>query len=361
MLMSGVFSILISLLVFSILVLVHEFGHYYTAVKNGILVEEFAIGMGPVVCRVKRGETDFTIRALPLGGFCRMLGEDGESDNRRAFSNKNVWQRIVVIISGPLMNFVFAFIAVFFVTSTAEAIVFPTVSSVLEDSNAAVSGLEEGDRIIKVNGENIGTYQELFLVLDGCGGKTLDVVVDRGGEKVQMYIDPVVSSDSRWIIGFSPQVKTGLFSEKVSGYDSMTLGEAVADTFYTMRFYVKSVVVGFVRIFTLNISPEEIAGPIGVVEIMGESVQQGLEYSFMDAVRNVLTIAALLSTNLGVINLFPIPAMDGGRLVFLIIEAIRRKPIAPEREGMIHFMGFVLLMAFMVMIAYNDISRIIFG
>ncbi len=360
MLMSGLFSILISLLIFSMLVLVHEFGHYYVAVKNGILVEEFAIGMGTVLFKFRRRSTDFTIRILPFGGFCRMLGEEGGSTSAMSFSSKSPLRRIAVIAAGPFMNFVFAFLAVFFVTSTAEAVVFPTVVNVIEESNAGAGGLLPGDKIVKVNGNGVGTYQELYLALDGCNGNVLDIEVDRAGERVDLMIKPVASG-GRWIIGFNPQVKTGLFSERVEGYEKTSFAETVADSLYTMRFYVKSVVVGFVRMFTFNVSPEEIAGPIGVVGIIGESVEQGLEYSLMGAVRNVLVMSALLSTNLGVINLFPIPAMDGGRLVFLIVEAFRGKAIDPQKEGTIHFIGFVLLMVFMVVVAYNDVSRIIFG
>ena len=356
--MSGLFSVLISLLVFSILVLVHEYGHYIVAVKNGILVEEFAIGMGPTVFKKRKGDTIYSVRLLPLGGFCRMLGEDEEDNDPRSFNSKTTFQRMAVVVMGPVMNFLFAFLIVFAVAATAKAVVYPTVVSVIEGTDAQAKGLAEGDEIIEINSEKIGTYQDLYLVLDGCNGDHLNITVLREGKKENLIIKPAISEDNRWIIGFTPKVKTGLFAQSVDGYERTDLLETVKTSVYTMRYYIKSVVVGFVRLFTLNIAPEEVAGPIGIVQIMGDTVEEGLTYSVGNAIRSLMTIAALLSTNLGAINLFPIPAMDGGRLVFLILETIRGKAIDRNREGFIHFAGFVLLMIFMALIASNDIIRL---
>lgn len=356
--MSGLFSVLISLLVFSILVLVHEYGHYIVAVKNGILVEEFAIGMGPTVFKKQKGDTIYSVRLLPLGGFCRMLGEDEDNHDPRSFNSKTTFQRMAVVVMGPIMNFLFAFFIVFVVAATTNAVVYPTVVNVLDGTDAQAKGLTAGDEIIAINGEKIGTYQDMYLVLDGCNGNDLKVTVLRDGNKENLIIKPSTSQDNRWIIGFTPLVKTGLLAEKVDGYQQADIIETAKTSFYTMRYYIKSVVVGFVRLFTLNITPEDVAGPIGIVQIMGDTVQEGLTYSVGSAIRSLMTIAALLSTNLGAINLFPIPAMDGGRLVFLIIETIRGKAIDRNKEGFIHFVGFVLLMVFMALIASNDIIRI---
>lgn len=356
--MSGLFSVLISLLVFNILVLVHEYGHFIVAVKNGILVEEFAIGMGPTVIKKRKGDTIYSLRLLPLGGFCRMLGEDEEDYDPRSFNSKTTFQRMAVVVMGPVMNFVFAFFIVFVVAATANAVVYPKVVNVIDGTDAQAQGLTSGDEIIAINGEKIGTFQDMYLVLDGCNGNDLQITVLRDGKEEKLTVKPSVSEDNRWIIGFTPTVKTGLFAKSVYGYERTNLIETVETSVYTMRYYIKSVVVGFVRLFTLNITPQEVAGPIGIVQIMGDTVEEGLTYSVGSAVRSLMTIAALLSTNLGAINLFPIPAMDGGRLVFLIIETIRGKAIDKNKEGFIHFVGFVLLMVFMVLIASNDIVRI---
>ena len=354
-------NIIITLLVFNVLVIVHEWGHYIVAVKNGILVEEFSVGMGPLIYSKTKGDTMFSIRALPLGGFCRMLGEEeGEKDNR-AFCNKSTWVRMAVVFTGPLMNFILCFVLVLGLTATSNAVIFPEVNKVIDGTHAAEQGLLVGDRITKINGERIHTYDDLFLVLDGCDGKDLTVeVINTADVKVTRTITPT-AAEGRWIIGFNPVIKTGLFAEKVDGYEAVTLGETIEQSFYTMVYYVKSVIVGFVRLFTFNVTPDEVAGPIGIVEIVGDTVESGMEYGVGVVIKSVLNIMALLSVNLGVINLFPIPAMDGGRLVFLIIETIRGKAIDGDKEGFIHFLGFVLLMAFMLFIAYNDISKLIFG
>jgi len=354
-------NIIITLLVFNVLVIVHEWGHYIVAVKNGILVEEFSIGMGPLIYSKDKGETKFSVRALPIGGFCRMLGEEAGENDSRAFCNKSTWARMAVVVMGPVMNFLLCFVLVLGLTATSSAVVFPEVSKVIDGTHAAEQRLQAGDRITKINGESIFTYDDIYLVMNGCDGKDLDIeLVNSEGVKVNTTITPT-AADGRWIIGFNPVIKTGLFEDKVEGYEAITLGETIEQSLFTMIYYVKSVVVGFVRLFTFNITPEEVAGPIGIVEIVGDTVESGMEYGIIVVIKSVLNIIALLSINLGVINLFPIPAMDGGRLVFLIIETIRGKAIDGEKEGFIHFIGFILLMAFMLFIAYNDISKLIFG
>ena len=251
----SVIYILLTLLIFSVLVVVHEAGHFAVAKLNGVLVEEFAVGMGPIVFSKSIGDTLYSVRAFPLGGFCRMLGEDDDSSDSRSFNNKGVFARIAVVFTGPLMNFIFAFIAVFIVAATAQAVAVPVVGEVLEDSNAYNQGLEKGDRIIKINNEAIHTYQDLFFTLDGTNGKELSVVVKRDGQKYKLAITPVLNEDKTgYIIGFRPVVKTGLFADEVDGYEKTSFAETVKDSFYTLTFYVKSVVVGFVRLFTLKIS-----------------------------------------------------------------------------------------------------------
>ncbi len=353
--------ILITLLIFSVIVVVHEAGHFAVAKLNGILVEEFAVGMGPIVFSKQVGETLYSVRAFPLGGFCRMLGEEDDSNDNRAFNNKSVMARMAVIFTGPLMNFIFGFVAVFIVTALAQATPLPVVSDVLENGNAINQGLEKGDRIIKLNNESINTYQDLYLYLDGVkGNEDITVLVKRGNERKELLITPKFNSDTNsYIIGFKPLVKTGLLTEKVEGYESMTITETVSESVNTLVYYVKSVIVGFVRLFTLKLSADDISGPIGIVNVVGETVETGIKYSVFSVIKSLLVIIALLNVNLGVINLFPIPAMDGGRLVFLAIEGLRRKPFDREKEGFVHFTGFVLLIIFMFWVAYNDIIKII--
>lgn len=358
----SIFSIVISIIVFSILVIVHEFGHFIIAKKNGILVEEFAVGMGPLVVSKQFGETLYSIRAFPLGGFCRMLGEDDDCKDNRAFNSKGVWGRISVIFAGPFMNFLFAFVILFWLISTS-GFIEPVVANLTDGFSAKQVGIEVGDRITKINGQKVYVYQDFELTMQGINPEeNLEIEVDRNGEKLDFSVKPLYSENSKgYVVGFQPTLKKGPFAKNMEGYQQATLFETAKNSFNMMNFYVRSVVVGFVRLFTFNVSTDEIAGPIGIVKVVGEGYEQGLKTSFMDAVKNVASLGALLSANLGVLNLFPIPAMDGGRLLFLLIEAIRRKPINQEVEGRIHFAGFVLLMAFMVFIAYSDISKIFLG
>lgn len=354
---SNIVPIIIAILVFSILVIVHEFGHYIVAKKSGIFVEEFAVGMGPMIVSKKIGETVYSIRAFPLGGFCRMMGEDKDIADERAFNSKSVWKRMAVIVAGPLMNFVLAFIICTGLVGNS-GFALPVVAGLEEGGSAQQAGLQVGDRILKINNKHIFVYEDLSMFMLENQGNEVSVQIERNGEKMTIDLKPYKSTDGRWIIGFNPVVKTGIFDDDYDGYDKASVFETIKTGFNTMFFYIRSTVTGFVRLFTFNVSMDEVAGPIGIIEVVGDSYEQSIKYSVGAAIANISYIAALLSANLGALNLFPIPAMDGGRLVFLIVEALRGKPLDPDKEGMIHFIGFAFLMAFMVFIAYNDIARI---
>ena len=357
---SNLIPIFIAIIVFSILVIVHEFGHYIVAKKSGIFVEEFAVGMGPILISKKIGETIYSIRALPLGGFCRMMGEDENCNDERAFNQKSVFKRMAVVVAGPFMNFVLAFfICTILVSSSGFATT--TIESLISGGGAEIAGLKVGDQIKKINNVNISVYEDLSFFMMENNGEKVTVEIKRENEKLKIDVQPFQLEDGRWILGFSPKFKIGFFGNDKEGYEKATIFETIKTGFDTMCFYIRSTIIGFIRLFTFNVSVDEIAGPIGIIEVVGNSYEQGIKHSLGAAISNISSIAALLSANLGAINLFPIPAMDGGRLIFLIIESFRGKPISPEKEGMIHFVGFACLMAFMVFIAYNDISRIFFN
>ena len=359
-LLTGLIPIIIAVIVFGILVISHEFGHFFIAKKNGILVEEFAVGMGPILVSKQIGETLYSIRAIPFGGFCRMLGEDGESDDKRAFINKSPWARMAVIAAGPIMNFIVAFVLILGYNSFS-GIITPVVTSLTDGGHAAQAGLETGDRITSINGQKVFIYNDVSLIMDGCTGADVEVGVKKAdGSKAVYTVEPSRSADGRWLIGFSASLKSPLIGKAFEGYERATVPEIVHDSFFSLIFFVKSTVIGFVRIISFRVNPDEIAGPIGMVQIIGNSYTIGMKYSLFSAILNVIYLAALFSSNLGAINLFPIPAMDGGRLVFIIIEKLRGKPIDAEKEGLVHFIGFFVLMLFMVLIAYNDIRRTFF-
>jgi len=358
--MSNIVSTALTLLVFTILVVIHEFGHFAMAKKSGVLVEEFAVGIGPILLKKQKGETLYTIRAFPVGGFCRMLGEDEVYDNR-GFNAKSPLSRILILLAGPFLNFVFSFVIVFFLAATSAATAFPVINGFVDGTNAQSAGFEIGDEIVTIENQSIGTYQEMFFVMSNCGGKELAVTVKRDGVKKEIFVIPVFTDNNRWIIGITPQIKTGVLAEDVAGYEKATLFDTTKDSIFLMRYYVKSVVVGFVRIFTLNISPEEVSGPIGVVKIIDDNVSSNIQYGFRYAFSNLLVFMALISVNLSVLNLFPLPALDGGRVVLVLIEVIRGKAMDSEKEGRLNYLGFLFLIAFAILVASNDILQLIKG
>ncbi len=360
-------SILVSLLIFGLVILVHEYGHFIAAVKSGILVEEFAIGMGPLLFKKQGKETLYTVRAFPIGGYCKMLGEDEDNQSERSFNSKSVWVRILVISAGVIMNAILAFI-IFFGFNIKQGFVEPVVYTVIEGYPAAEAGLQKGDRIYSVDGYKIGTPNELTLRLSDASNQDLangeepviDLVYIRDGEKIQT--DMALKKDKlgqRYIIGFNLNRKTGFLGEEVEGFEKASFGETLSDTFSDMAFVVESTIYGLTKLFTADDALNQMAGPIGLIDAMGEAYDDSVETGgYTMAFYNMLGIMGLISANLAVFNLLPIPALDGGRLVFLLIEAVTGKQVPPDKEGFIHFVGFALLMALALVIAFSDIYKL---
>ena len=354
-------TIFIAILVFGFLVLIHELGHFLVAKKTGVLVEEFSIGMGPAILSHKKGETKYSLRCFPLGGYCAMLSEPKAHLPGRSFIEKSVPRRMAIIAAGPLMNLVLAFVIMLGLLGVS-GFYLPEVASVLEGYSAAEAGLQPGDHIISVDGQRVGVYEDLELILgtyDGTG--SMPVVVKRDGEKLTLQITPMLSEDgSRYLLGFSPVGKTGIWGASIEGLDSAGFFETLGVAAENLVYQIRSTAVGLFRVFTLKASSDEVTGPVGIVEIIGDSYEAGLEYSPWVAIANVLYLMALLSDNLALVNLIPIPGLDGGHLFFLIIEGIRRKPIPPERENAMHLVGLGLVMGLMVFVLFNDISKLLF-
>ncbi len=360
-------SILVSLLIFGLVIIVHEYGHFIAAVKSGILVEEFAIGMGPLIYQKQGKETLYSVRAFPIGGYCKMLGEDEDNRSDRAFNAKSVWARIWVISAGVVMNSILAFI-IFFGFNLKQGFVEPVVYAANEGYPAAEAGLQKGDRIYSVDGYKIGTQEELTLRLsdaskvDVANGEepVVDLVYIRDGEKIQT--DMALKKDitgKRYVIGFNVNRKTGLLGEEVEGFEKATLGDTVKATFGDMAFVVESTIYGLGKLFSSKDALDQMAGPIGLIGAMGDSYENSVETGGLSmAFYNMIYIMGLISANLAVFNLLPIPALDGGRLVFLLIEAITGKQVPPDKEGAIHFVGFALLMSLAVVVAVSDIYKI---
>ncbi len=352
-------SIIIALIVIGVLVIVHEFGHFIVAKLTGIHVEEFAVGMGKKLCSKQVGETEYSLHLLPLGGYCRMHGltEEGEIDERSFFS-KSIGVRLAVMAAGPFMNFLLAIVFIFGLSATST-LTEPIITEVAANSPAAEIGLQPGDEISRINGKKIHIYEEMQNIMFQNAEKPVDLEIKRGDSLYHFTLTPAFSEEyQRYLMGFTPKINVGMFAEPVEGYEKATFRDTVHYSWYAMRYYVYTTAQGLLRVFTFNADKDEYGGPISIIKMVGDSYEAGLAYSLKAAVQNVVYIAAVLSANLGVLNLFPIPSLDGGRILTLLIEAIRRKPLSMETEEKLQFMGFLFIMGFMAFVIYMDITKI---
>ncbi|MEK4565280.1 RIP metalloprotease RseP [Alkalihalobacillus sp. FSL R5-0424] len=411
-------TLLSFLVIFSVLVFVHEWGHLYFAQKAGILCREFAIGMGPKLFSFKRDETIYTVRLLPIGGFVRMAGEDPEqvsikpgyevglvldaqdkvtkiyvnnkskhpeaqvvqveridlereliieafndedelmtyhvheradviedevpnqiAPHDRQFGSKSVGKRAMAIFAGPLMNFVLAFF-LFVIVAAIQGIPTPEVSAVAEGSGAEEAGIQQGDVIQSINGEDVSTWRQVTSIIEDNPSTTISVGLERDGQMIQLDANTIsvdLGPEQIGQLGVGPVIK-------------QDFGAAILEGFIKPYEVVISIFKTLGTIITGQFSLDYIAGPVGIYNITGEAASLGI--------LTLINFAAMLSMNLGIVNLLPIPAMDGGRLVFLGYEAVRGKPVDPQKEGMIQFVGFAFLMLLMIVVTWNDISKL---
>lgn len=346
-------AIIVALIVFGALVFFHELGHFLLAKKNGITVTEFSIGMGPRIFSFPKGGTRYSLKILPFGGSCMMLGEDGDSPDENAFNNKSVWARISVIVAGPVFNFILAFVMAVIVIG-AVGVDAPVISGVMEGYPAEAAGLKEGDKITEINGEKITIYRDLQLYLALNPGKSLLLSYEREGKDKTVTIQPKKDESGNYYVGiYSPRgrVKTSPL-------------ETIRYSLYEVKYQVTTVMKSLALLFKGDVTVNDLSGPVGIVDMVGEVVEGSTSKeataadNILSIFLNVMNFSIMLSANLGVMNLLPIPALDGGRLLFLAIEAVRGKPIDREKEGMVHFVGMMLLMVLMVYVMFNDIKRI---
>lgn len=389
-------SLLAAILVFGLIILFHEFGHFLFAKRGGICVVEFSLGMGPRLFSIVRGGTRYSLKLLPFGGSCMMLGEDeelsGEDRDERAgtdiagkaayaedkfehtkdakgkektrsyagielapgaagvsFNETSVWTRFLVIAAGPVFNFILAFVCAFFVISyvgydPAE------VHSVVEGYPAAEAGIEPGDVITKINGKNIKIYRDVLAYTSFHQGETLNLEYRRGGKLYQAVLEPKFSEENgSFMMGISggiyKKTESVLVTAKYSAYE--------------LRYWINLTFKSLGMIVKRQVSADDIAGPVRIVSMIDSTVKESSEFGLMVVFVNLANMCVLLSANLGIMNLLPIPALDGGRLVFIILEALRGRPIDREKEGMIHMAGMAVLMVLMVFILYNDIRNML--
>ena len=333
---------------FSIIILFHELGHFLLAKKNGIRVNEFCLGLGPTLWGVQKGETFYSLKLLPFGGACMMEGEDGDSEDAGAFGNKSVWARISVVAAGPVFNFIMAFVFSFVLISCIGVDV-PQISGVMEGYPAEEAGMQEGDIITRINGKNIHFYREVSMYTFFHPGETLQITYERDGEKTAVSLKPAYDEENnRYMMG----ITYGAARQKGTVFSSLK------NSFFELKYWIWTTVESLKMLVTGHVSVNELSGPVGIVKTIGDTYDQSRSSGYYYVFLNMLNFSILLSANLGVMNLLPLPALDGGRLVFLIVEAVRRKKVDPEKEGMVHFVGIMLLMGLMVLVMFNDIRKL---
>lgn len=349
--MSFIVTLILFILILGSIVFVHEFGHFMMAKLNGVYVYEFAIGMGPKIWSKKGKETEYTLRAIPIGGFCMMAGEDLEDDDlkkipkEKRLQAKKPWQRFLIMFFGAGNNFICAVLLLFLIGliwggSSME----PVVTSVVKNSAAATSGIEAGDRILEINGHSIATTDDISLYLAIANPEEAsDIKVRKENKKVETYsVQPKkkkVDGETtyQYGIGMQQDVEKGILPAlEFTGKKTISIFKQMAVT------------VGY--LFTGGISISQLSGPVGIFSVVGDQSSAGI--------MNILYLVAFLSINVGFINLLPIPAFDGGHILFIIIEKIKGSPVKPETENMIHTVGLFLLMLLMVVITFNDILRL---
>lgn len=426
-------KIILAIVIFSLIILFHELGHFLLAKKNGITVTEFSLGMGPRLFSIEKGGTKYSVKIFPLGGSCMMLGEDTEEEELPGcFHAASVWGKISVIVAGPIFNFLLAFVLAVVIVGVIgynPALVL----QVEEGSAVEQAGLQEGDLITEFNGYSIDLGKDLYVYtyINGLQEDRVTLKYKRDGKEYEISYLP--DTDSRYLLGFNrtdvnslqveslipgmPMEEVGMQpGDVITGINGITLADGNAyqdylqehpldntpveilyerdgveyetvitpEEYKTLRmgfsynignvkthglnilkygavevkYMIRTTLLSLKQLFTGKLDMSELSGPVGVVDAIGDTYEKSRKEGALMVWMNMLNMAVMLSANLGIMNLLPFPALDGGRLIFLIIEAIRRKPTNRQIEGMVHFVGFVLLMLLMVLVLYQDVMKL---
>lgn len=355
--MERFFFILLAILIFGLMIAIHEFGHFITAKLLGIRVNEFAIGMGPVLWKRTRGETQYSLRALPVGGFCAMEGEDEDTGDQRAFSIQPAWKKIIVLCAGSFMNFLMGLVIVLVLYTGVTQVRVPVITQLADGfQQQGESGLMVGDEILSVDGHGVWVYEDVLTFLARNDGNGMDLVVLRDGEKVALNDLPL----QRYEYQYEGQTAYG-FGMIFGQMESLSVwGRVKLATAQTFDF-VRTVWMSLGDLITGRVGVDQMSGVIGVVDVVSEVGTQS--DSILMGVQNVFYIMALIAVNLAVMNMLPIPALDGGRVLFVLLNAISylffRKHIPQRLEGYIHAVALVLLLVLMLLIAFQDVWKIV--
>ncbi|WP_296865067.1 RIP metalloprotease RseP [Thermosyntropha sp.] len=342
-------TVITTLIIIAVLILVHEWGHFITARRIGIPVHEFSLGFGYKLFSIEKDGVEYSLRLIPLGGFVRMAGEEpGDHSDPNGFSNRTPLEKIRVAFAGPFMNFVLAiliFIYIYTFIGVPHASNEPVIGKVIVGKPAYEAGLRENDLVLEANGDKVRTWEEFTKKIAATPeGAYLKLLIKRDGELINIKVRPEKNETSG---GPAIGVMSKLEYTKQNIFKSILIG--LQQTYQLTLLLL----AGLWTMITGGASAADLAGPVGITRLVGEAAQVGTVF--------LLSFTAFLSINLGILNLLPIPALDGSRIVFAIIEWIRKKPIEPDKEGFIHWLGFIFLMILIIIVTYNDIVRLIRG
>lgn len=348
--------IILAILIFSILIVVHELGHFLTAKLFGVQVNEFSVFMGPKIFQWKGKETVYSLRCIPLGGYCAMEGENEGSENPRAFTNAKPWKRAVILLAGAAMNFLLGFLLVLCIFAPARQFSEPVLRDFYEGCPyEAAEGFQKGDRIYSINGKRVRTVDDFSLFLSRSG-EDVDLVLKRQGEKIRLedyHLVPVeytVDGVSEYLYGFYFEIKEADF------------GTHLQQAWYDCIYFTRLIWMSLGDMVSGAVSIKDVSGPVGIVAMISETGEEA--GSTREGILDVLYLGAFIAVNLAVMNLLPIPALDGGRVFALLltglIEGITRKKVDPRYEGYIHAAGMLLLLAFMAFVMFQDVFKLIF-
>ena len=344
--------IILAILIFGVLIAVHEFGHFSVAKLCGVKVNEFSVGMGPAIWKKQKGETLYALRAVPLGGYCAMEGEEEDSGDPRAFIVQPAWKKVLILCAGSFNNFLLGLIIIFCLYLGATAFVSPTIASFVEGCPyEGAEALQVGDRFIKIDGHTVYQYYDVGDFLRQGDGM-YDMVLERDGKRVELknfsMTPRLYEGQDRELFGFN------------FGYEEASFPVKLRYTWATAMEFGRMVWMGLSQLVHGEVGLQEMSGPVGIVDLMAETGENAETAS--DALYNILYLGAFIAINLAIMNMLPIPALDGGRifllLVTLVIEAITRKKLDPKYEAWIHAAGMVLLLGLMAVIMFNDIVKL---
>lgn len=382
-----IITVIVTILMFLVMVSLHEFGHFIVGKLLNFKILEYSIGFGPALLKRQGKETQYSLRAVPLGGYCKFEGDDEESDDPRAFSRQSVWKRFLVVAAGGIMNVILGFAIFVVVVASTSPMYTNTVESVVENSYIESSGILPGDKIVRLGGKRINFYDDITLYREELSSDAdTEIIVKRDGEKLKFNIrlteqnitynytesgiditESINGEETKEFVPYSednPKENYEVGTEQtvtrniigfVPKQEDVTALNVWGQAWNETRFVVKLVYRSLWEMVTGKVGVEQMSGPVGIVSEVNNAVtaKDGMNWLY------VLNLVGLLTINLGIFNLLPIPALDGGRLFFMLIEFIRRKPIPPEKEGMVHAIGMMLLFGLIIFISFNDVMKLL--